>query len=52
MSRALPRSPAINPVNPKMPVPTMLEITSAVALKKPSWRSSPGLEPEVWDWAF
>src|SRR5690242_10920657 len=25
-----------------MPVPTMFEITSAVALKKPSWRSRPG----------
>ena len=29
----------------KKKTPVMLEITSAVALKKPSWRSSPGLEP-------
>ena len=34
----------MKPVVAKMPVPTMLEITSAVALKKPSWRSNPGLE--------
>ena len=32
----------MNPVVAKMPVPTMLEITSAVALKKPSCRSRPG----------
>ena len=44
---ALPSSPAMNPVVAKMPVPTMLEITSAVALKKPSCRSSPGLRPCV-----
>src|SRR4051812_5651933 len=31
------------PVIPKMPVPTIFEMTSAVALNRPSWRSSPGL---------
>jgi hypothetical protein len=31
----------MKPVVPKIAVPTMLEITSAVALKKPSWRNSP-----------
>jgi hypothetical protein len=32
----------MNPVVVKMAIPTMFEITRAVALKKPSWRSSPG----------
>jgi hypothetical protein len=30
----------MNPVVVKMPVPIMLETTSAVALKNPSWRTS------------
>src|SRR5690242_17721902 len=30
----------MKPVVAKIPVPTMLEITSAVALMKPSWRRS------------
>ena len=42
MSFALPSSPASNPEVVKMPVPIILEITSAVALKKPIWRNSPG----------
>jgi hypothetical protein len=42
MSPLVPRSPAMNPVVAKMPVPTMFEITSAVALKNPSCRRSPG----------
>src|SRR3954469_14330804 len=42
MIQALPRSAAMYPVIPKMPVPTILEMTSAVALNRPSWRSSPG----------
>ena len=50
--RALPRSPAMKPVEAKMPVPTMLEITSAVALKKPSCRNRPGLPACVWSWAL
>jgi hypothetical protein len=32
------------PVVAKMPVPTMFEITRAVALKKPSCRSSAGVD--------
>ena len=32
----------MNPVVAKMPVPTIFEITSAVALKKPSCRNRPG----------
>jgi hypothetical protein len=32
------------PVVAKIPVPTMLEITRAVALKKPSCRSKAGVE--------
>src|SRR5947208_10732751 len=43
MIQALPRSATMYPVIPKMPVPTMFEMTSAVALNRPSWRSSPGL---------
>src|SRR3954454_11620516 len=43
MTQALPRSAAMYPVIPKIPVPTMFEMTSAVALNRPSWRSSPGL---------
>ena len=42
--RALPRSPAMNPVVAKMPVPTMFEITSAVAPTNPICRSNPGLD--------
>src|SRR5436190_1713837 len=38
-----PRSLARNPVPVKIPVPTILETTSAVALTRPSWRSSPDL---------
>ena len=38
----------MKPVVVKMPVPTMLEITSAVALKKPSCRNSPGLPVCIW----
>ncbi len=38
MSEAEPRSPAIKPVVVKIPVPTMLETTNAVALKKPNLR--------------
>jgi hypothetical protein len=34
----------MKPVVAKMPVPTMFEMTSAVALKKPSCRSNPGRE--------
>ena len=33
----------MNPVVAKMPMPTMFETTKAVALTKPSWRSSPTL---------
>ena len=33
----------MKPVLVKIPVPTMFETTSAVALMKPSWRSSAGL---------
>ena len=36
-----PRSLARYPVPVKIPVPTILETTSAVALTRPSWRSSP-----------
>ena len=35
-----PRSPAMKPVVVKIPVPTMLETTSAVALKNPNCRRS------------
>src|ERR1035438_1680869 len=42
INRALPRSPAMNPVVAKIPVPTILEMTSAVALKNPICRSKPG----------
>src|SRR6266545_341566 len=45
MRRALPRSAAMNPVVAKMPVPTMLEMTSAVALKNPICLSKPGRDP-------
>ena len=38
----------MNPVVAKMPVPTMLEITSAVALTKPSWRRSPAAGLVAW----
>src|SRR5438477_1482154 len=38
-----PRSPARNPVLVKIPVPIMLEITSAVALTTPNWRRRAGL---------
>ena len=43
MSCALPRSPAMNPVVPKIPMPTMFDTTSAVALTNPSCRRSPTL---------
>src|ERR1043166_407412 len=39
-----PRSPARNPVVPKMPVPIMLDTTSAVALTTPSCRRRAGFE--------
>src|SRR3982751_5373788 len=42
MSFAEPRSAARNPVDVKMPWPTILEITKAVALRRPSWRRSEG----------
>src|ERR1035438_3438675 len=32
----------MKPVVAKIPVPTMLEMTRAVALKNPIWRSNPG----------
>src|SRR2546430_16340249 len=41
MSLALPSAEAMNPVVPKIPAPTMFDTTSAVALTRPSWRSSP-----------
>src|SRR5579883_3277371 len=41
ISPALPRSAAMKPVEPKIAVPTILEITSAVALNRPSCRSRP-----------
>src|SRR5690242_12497202 len=47
-----PRSPARNPVVPKIPAPIMLEITSAVALTIPSWRSRPGLAVAVVTFAY
>jgi hypothetical protein len=37
----------MNPVVPKMTMPTMLEMTSAVALKKPICRSRAGLATGV-----
>src|SRR5580698_4567713 len=40
----VPNCPARNPVVVKMPVPIMLEITSASALTTPSCRSSAGLD--------
>src|ERR1017187_943535 len=45
MRLALPSWPARNPVEVKMPVPTMFDTTSAVALTMPSWRRSDGFSP-------
>src|ERR1700674_1826689 len=44
---AEPRSPARNPVVPKIPMPIMLETTSAVALITPSWRRRAGFAAVV-----
>jgi hypothetical protein len=44
-----PRSPAIKPVDVKIPAPIIFDTTSAVALTTPNCRSKVGLEDAVAD---